>query len=113
MPKRDITMEPAEVDEFLAGCPVMAVGATDAAGWPVATLAATSFEGGELTIGLEAGDPVAVAATESGRLCCTGDEDPSFYEIRGAIVHGRPAPVDGGFRMPVERAISFDFGRLP
>ncbi|HVW42067.1 MAG TPA: hypothetical protein VHC18_12035 [Amycolatopsis sp.] len=106
-------MEPAEVEEFLGRCAVMAVGAIDADGWPVASLAATTFDDGTITIRIAGDDPVAVAAAGPEPLCCTADEDPSYYEIRGVIVHGRPAPAADGLRMPVERAIGFDFGRLP
>lgn len=113
MARRDISMQPSEVDAFLQRCDVMAVGTIDADGWPNATLARCEFTTGELTVWLSGDDAVAAGAYSSGQVCCVADEHPSYYEIRGVILDGRPMFTDGGIRVDIQRTTSFDFSRLP
>jgi nitroimidazol reductase NimA-like FMN-containing flavoprotein (pyridoxamine 5'-phosphate oxidase superfamily) len=109
MPRRDIRMSDAEVDEFLRERRQMVVGAIDKDGWPVATIAAVRYGGGQLAVALPEHDPVRAALTVDRRVCCVDDEHASYYEIKGVIVHGRMPDVGP---VEIDRVISFDFARL-
>jgi nitroimidazol reductase NimA-like FMN-containing flavoprotein (pyridoxamine 5'-phosphate oxidase superfamily) len=113
--RRDISMSEAEVDAFLARCPQMVVGAIAADGWPTGTIAATSYAAGELRVRFAAADdPVLVELPRDPHVCCVADEHPSYYEIRGVMVHGRidGAGASGDAPVALDRIVSFDFGRL-
>ncbi len=112
MPKRDIRMGAKEIDDLLSRCKVMAVGTVDADGWPMATLSHCEFRNGALLLRLDPTDPVALGAVASQQLCCVADEHPSYYEIRGVTVHGKPIFVDRSVRVGIERRWGFDFGKL-
>lgn len=113
MARPDIAMTAAEVDEFLAHCGVMVLGAVDADGWPVGTLARTTFEAGALSVEIDPDDPIVADIERDPRVCCVADEHPSYDAIRGVIVHGRAAArVSGRVAVDVDRVVSFDFGRI-
>jgi nitroimidazol reductase NimA-like FMN-containing flavoprotein (pyridoxamine 5'-phosphate oxidase superfamily) len=112
MPKRDIRMSTKEIDDFLSHCEVVAVGAVDADGWPTATLSHCEFRNGALLLRLDPTDPVAVSASATQQLCCVADEHPTYYEIRGVILHGRPNFFDESVHVDIERRSGFDFGKL-
>ena len=112
MPKPDIRMGAKEIDDFLSHCEVVAVGAVDVDGWPTATLSSCEFRNGALLLRLDATDPVAISAVATQELCCVADEHPSYYEIRGVIVHGEPNFVDGILRVDIERRSGFDFAKI-
>ena len=52
MPRRDVSMTDAEVDEFLAGLAHMVVGVIDGDGWPTGTIAASEYRDRQLVLGL-------------------------------------------------------------
>lgn len=117
MSRPDISMSDREVEAFLATRSTMVVAAVDAEGWPTGALARAGFADGNLTLQVRADDPIVRDLEREGRLCAIADEHPSYYEIRGVIVHGKPAARGprrsaGVVEVDVDRIISFDFGRL-
>jgi hypothetical protein len=110
MSKVDISMTAVEVDAFLARCPQMVVGALDHDGWPVGTLAASTYVDGMLSLRFPGEDAMF------GDICCVWDEHVAYFEIQGVIVHGRATPhadAPGHATVDIERLISFDFARIP
>ncbi len=107
---RDITMTQPEIDAFLQRSGHVVVGALDADGWPVGTLAAMSYANGRLALTFADRDSVAVELQRDPHLCCVWDEHVSYFEIQGVIVHGSLA--DDDTTLDVAKLISFDFGRL-
>jgi hypothetical protein len=107
-------MTSAEVDAFLVRCPQMVVGAIDSDGWPTATLAATRFVNGLLSVDVAEADPLINVLAGDSSVCCVADEHESYYEIRGVIIHGHLVAAEdaGEFTLDAGRTISFDFGRL-
>jgi hypothetical protein len=113
MPRRDVSMTDDEVDDFLAGCAHLVVGAIDSEGWPTGAIAASQYVDGVLTLrglpdemlGLVAGD---------ARICCVADEHATYYDIRGVIVHATAGHLPGSRDVTAtpDHVISFDFGRL-
>lgn len=112
MPREEIDLDPGEIRAFLA-----------AARTAVLVTAGTSHPLGEVvTVELAAGDeelvvvptPAALAAVAADpRVCVIVEEQPDFAGIRGVLVHGDAAPVDGGrLAVPLTDVVSFDFGRL-
>ena len=114
MPRRDISMSDAEVDEFLSQRSRMVVGAIDADGWPIGSIAGSGYREGSFSLDLPTGDPVLDAVDHDGRICCVDDDHATYYDIRGVIVHATATRVDGSDRVlaTVDRVVSFDFGRL-
>jgi nitroimidazol reductase NimA-like FMN-containing flavoprotein (pyridoxamine 5'-phosphate oxidase superfamily) len=137
--REPIGMAPAEVEEFLADQRWVVLATLDADGSPWTDLAACSLEQRELHF-------LVCRATRShrnierdARVCASIDAYPSYYQIRGATVHGvarrvedeslrarlrprlaRPGvPVadDSGERsdlyaLPLDDIFSFDFGKI-
>jgi hypothetical protein len=102
-----------EIDALLARFGQMVVGAIDAEGWPIGTIAATEYAAGTLSIRCRPGDPVATRLDDDPHVCCLADEHGSYSEIRGVIVHGTAVPVGAGtFTVVPTRTVSFDFGRI-
>jgi len=54
------------------------------------------------------------------RVCCAADEFPSYYEIRGAVAHGRAearpserlGPEWSEWAIPLDDVTSFDFRKV-
>ena len=109
MAKRDISMSDEEVDTFLADCSLMVVGAVAADGWPVGTIAASTYCDGVLSLRFVDGDPVRAELARDPRVCCTADVHDSYFEIKGVTVHGLIGADDC---VATDHVISFDFGRL-
>ena len=118
MSRRDISMTPAEVSEFVAGRRQFVVGTVGSDGWPMGTIArstagSTTDGGREVVLAFAEGDPMIEQLGSDPSLCLVADEHESYFEIRGVIVHGNAVGVgDHSFRVDIDRIISFDFGRL-
>ena len=113
MPRRDVSMTGDEVDDFLAGCTHLVVGAIDGDGWPTGTIAAGAYHDGKLSLrGLP--DEMLDLVARDARICCVADEHAAYYDIRGVIVHATAArrPESPDVTATLDHVISFDFGRL-
>jgi hypothetical protein len=118
--KRDISMSPEEIDLFLRGHDLVIVAGGSKG--PVEGAAGNLlYEGGEVAFELCSDDPV-VALIESDKLvCCAVEQFPSYYEIKGVMLHGRARrrpEIESGnerfavFDLVIEKTVSFDFGKL-
>ena len=88
MPPRDISMSDAEVEEFLSLRSHMVVGAIDADGWPVGSIAANVYPG---TAPSRSTCPTGIRCSTridgDAWICCVDDDHATYYDIRGVIVH--------------------------
>jgi hypothetical protein len=118
-PRRDITMNGREVDSFLATQKRVLVVALAGYGPPIAAMASLIDADGPMSFELAADDPVVGLLAIDDRACCVAEQFPTYFEIRGAMLHGRARRVDPGggptalYRLEVDKTVSYDFGKLP
>ncbi len=139
MPRERIGMSPEEVRELLAGQRWVVLATLDADGSPWADLAACALEGEQLHFRVCRGTRSHANIERDARVCCSIDVFPSYYEIRGATLHGRaqriedetlreclaprlaqpgvPVGDDSGaesdlYALPLDDLFSFDFGKI-
>ena len=115
-PRPDISMGPAEITAFLA-TRTRAVLAVLDAGAPVGTVADLRLVDGELEVGVDDPEITALLAADD-RVCVVADQFPTYYEIRGVVVHGRARNRTDRvgrttFRLALGDHTSFDFAKLP
>lgn len=111
----DIRMDPGEITAFLATQPRVVVAALDGTA-PVGTVAAARFVDGAVEVTLRDDDPVRALLDADPRVCVIAEQFPTYYEIRGVVLHGtaRFATADDRvFRIVPDDVTSFDFGKLP
>jgi hypothetical protein len=119
MPKQDIAMSQAEIDGFLATQSAAVVVGLRGTGAPTGASARLHRGQGGLGFSVSLDDPIVSHLAEDDRACCVVEQFPSFYEIKGVMLHGRASRRDGGapgearFDLAVEKVVSFDFGKLP
>ena len=107
-----------EVDLFLRTQARAVVVALDADGLPSGGVGRLVAGDGTVGFVLRAEDPVVALLGRDERACCIAEEFPSYYGIRGAMVHGRARAVAGAdpgeaaFDLTVEQVVSYDFGKL-
>jgi nitroimidazol reductase NimA-like FMN-containing flavoprotein (pyridoxamine 5'-phosphate oxidase superfamily) len=89
MPRETIDMTRPELFEFLAAQRWVALGTLDADGTPVGDVVPAVLDGERLRFAVAHGSRAHDNITRDPRVCCAADEFPSYYEIRGAVVHGR------------------------
>jgi nitroimidazol reductase NimA-like FMN-containing flavoprotein (pyridoxamine 5'-phosphate oxidase superfamily) len=87
-------MSSSEVEQLLAGQRWIVLATLDADGGPWADLAACAFEAGELHFLVCRGTRSHRNIERDARVCCSIDVFPSYYEIRGATLHGAARRVD-------------------
>lgn len=115
----DISMTAGEIDRFL-GSRFEAVIAAVGVGPPGAAMAAFQLgSDGTASFELSADDPILALLATDDRVCCAVEEFPSYFEIRGVMLHGHArrrhgdeAPDRAVFDLEVEKTVSFDFGKL-
>jgi hypothetical protein len=93
MPRESNAMSEAEIREFLCSIEWVALGVLDAAGAPAAAVAPAVVEGDQLFFAVAAGSAAAASLVRDPRCCCSADIFPTYYEIKGATVHGRASRV--------------------
>ncbi len=135
MARSHIAMSEAEIRAFLGPIAWVALGVLDPDGAPAADVAPACVRGDRLFFAVGAGTAAASSLARDPRCCCAADVCPSYYEIKGATVHGRAVRVDPdpavaaalqanarahGLRADVvyvlpllEDTFGFDFGKLP
>jgi hypothetical protein len=119
-PRPDITMTVEEIHRFLDANDEVLVVALQPGAPPAGAVGQLLWTDGELGFDLDVDDPVVALLEADDRVCCVVEQFPSYFEIKGAMFHGRAhrrpdGPVNGVATFAVERddTVSFDFGKLP
>ena len=94
MPRENNAMSGTEICAFLRSAEWVALGVLDETGGPAATVVPAVVKAERLYFAVAPASPAQVALTRDSRCCCAIDVFPSYYEIKGATVHGRAARVD-------------------
>ncbi len=118
MAREAIAMSPEEVRAFLAAQRWMVLGTLDADGMPVGDLVPVRLDGDRLRFAVADGSRAGENVRRDARVCCAADEFPSYYEIRGVVLHGRadaPARLGEGwseYALALDDVASFDFRKV-
>ena len=107
-----------EIDRFLRTQARAVVVALDAEGLPSGGVGRLVIGAGAVGFALRAEDPVVRLLGRDDRACCIAEQFPSYYGIRGVMLHGRARVAaaagsgEAAFDLAVERVVSYDFGKL-
>ena len=139
MARERIAMPPGEIDVLLSGQRWVVLATLDADGSPWADLAACALDEDQLYFLVCRGTRSFANVERDARVCCSIDVFPSYYEIKGATVHGLARRVEDAslrerlaprlaqpgvpvadetgdrsdlFALPLDDVFSFDFGRI-
>jgi nitroimidazol reductase NimA-like FMN-containing flavoprotein (pyridoxamine 5'-phosphate oxidase superfamily) len=118
VPRERIAMSDDELREFLGAQRWVALATLDDDGTPVGDVAPARLAGDRLCFAVPRGSRAHEAIVRDPRVACAADEFPSYYEIRGVVVHGRAEPLaDGGgdwieYAIALDDVASFDFRKI-
>jgi hypothetical protein len=119
MPREAIAMTRPELLDFLAAQRWVALGTLDADGTPAGDLVPAVLDGERLRFAVARGSRADENIARDPRVCCAADEFPSYYEIRGAVAHGRAEPHAGRlgpewaeYTIGLDDVRSFDFRKI-
>ena len=88
MARENNAMSPDELEHFVSGAEWMVLGYLDGQGGPQAIPVPAMASGGQLHFAVASGSAAAAGLARDPRCCCTADVFPSYYEIKGATIHG-------------------------
>jgi hypothetical protein len=94
MAREDNSMSRSELEAFVSSAEWMVLGVLDQAGGPQGALVPARVSGGLLHFAVPPGSATEESLLRDPRCCCTIDVFPSYYEIKGATVHGSARRVD-------------------
>ena len=122
MARESIAMSREEVAALLADVGWVVVTTLDTEGFTVGDVAPCAAEDETLYFALPADGEAAGRIGTDSRVCCAADAYPTYYEIRGASVHGEARATDrhpglGGdgaqtYALDLEDVMSFDFSKI-
>jgi hypothetical protein len=128
MPRESIAMTHPELLGFLRAQTWMVLGTLDPDGAPRGELVVTALDDDRLCFAIDHTSSGFANLVRDPRACCAADVFPSYYEIRGAIVHGRAERVTDPrgalarirhaahgvavFALPLDDVASFDFTKI-
>ena len=122
MPRERISMSDTELRAFLDKQSWMLLVTLDASGAANTALVRTAREGDQMLFELAEDDEAAHNLKHDPRACVANDEYPTYYEIRGATLHGEAVPVAeaselGGeglcvYALGMDDVVSFDFAKI-
>jgi hypothetical protein len=121
MPREAIAMTRDELLAFLGAQRWVALGTLDPDGTPAGDVVPVALDGERLRFAVPRGSRADDNIRRDPRVCCAADEFPSYFEIRGAVAHGRAEPSGAPDRLGpdwIEYAIrlddvaSFDFRKM-
>ncbi len=119
MPRQAIEMTRAELLAFVGAQRWVALGTLDPDGTPAGDLVPVRLVEETLRFAVPRGSRADDNIRRDARVCCAADEFPSYYEIRGVVVHGRAEPTgvgDGGdwveYTLSLDDVASFDFRKI-
>ena len=93
MAREDNSMSPDEIEAFLQGAEWLVLGFLNDDGGPQAAVVPAKVVGSSLHFAVAAGSASEACLKRDPRCCCTIDVFPSYYEIKGATVHGSAREV--------------------
>lgn len=111
-------MSPAEVDAFLTTQDTAMVVGAKSSHAPIGAVGRLDYGDGKVAFSVHDDDPVVEVLADDDRACCVAEQFPSYFEIKGVMLHGRarrrPPAVAGEatYDLDVEKVTSFDFGKL-
>lgn len=135
MPRESIEMSLEEVTAFLANQAWVVLATLDADGSPWTDVVPSAVHEGRLLFRVAPRSRSEGNVRRDPRVSCTQDENPSYFGIRGVIVHGvaeriseedgaralegradplAPEDTDRGetWGIPIDEVVSFDFSRI-
>jgi hypothetical protein len=122
MPRESISMSDLELRAFLDRQSWMLLVTLDASGATSTALVRTAREGDQMLFEVAEDDEAAQNLKHDPRACVANDEYPTYYEIRGATLHGEAAPAGetpelGGeglrvYALGMDDVVSFDFAKI-
>lgn len=133
MARENNSLSPAEIETFVAGAEWMVLGTLDRSGAPRASAVPVVASAGMLHFAVPPGSAAEADLAGDARCCCSADVFPSYYEIKGATIHGSARKIDSApmagelaaraarhglaagtvFAIPLlEDAFGFDFAKL-
>jgi hypothetical protein len=119
--REQIALTRAELIEFLGAQRWVTLAMLDADGTPAAEIVPAVLDGERLCFAVARGSRAHENVERDPRVACAADEFPSYYEIRGATVHGRAEPHAAADRLgpewveyaiPLDDCFSFDFRKI-
>jgi len=93
MPRETIEMSAEETAAFLADQGWVVLATLDPDGSPWADVVPSVVHEGRLLFRVPAGSRSERNVRRDARVCCTQDENSSYFEIRGVIAHGEAEPL--------------------
>ncbi len=93
MPREQISMPPQEVAEFLRGERGLVLGPLAEDGGPWADAAACLFRDNTVFFSIPRSGHSFRNIQRQSRVCCILEQWPSYYEIKGVILHGEARMV--------------------
>lgn len=122
MPRESIAMSAAELADLLGTTPWVVLGTLGPDGGPQGSLAASALTGERLCFAVRRGSTAHTNIERDPRVCCSTDEYPTYYAIRGATAHGtaQPSEPPASLRTPelvtfsiaLDDVVSFDFSKI-
>jgi hypothetical protein len=120
MGRERIEMTPVEVHTFLGAQRWVVLATLDDDGTPVGDLVPATLREDRLCFVVPAGSRPHDNIERDPRVACAADEFPSYYEIRGAVVHGRAVRAGESrlgaewveYDLPLDDVASFDFRKI-
>jgi hypothetical protein len=89
MARENNVMSGSELRTFLQPVEWMALGMLDATGAPAAAVVPVVVQDDLVYFAVAPGSSAEHCLARDPRCCCTADLFPSYYEIKGATVHGK------------------------
>ncbi len=122
MPRESISMSDAELRSFLDRQSWMLLVTLDASGAATTALVRSARQGDQMLFEVAEDDEAAHNLKHDPRACVANDEYPTYYEIRGATLHGEAVQVAeaselGGegrrvYALGLDDVVSFDFAKI-
>jgi hypothetical protein len=89
MARENNAMSDSELRTFLQPVEWMALGMLDGSGGPAATVVPVVLQDDLVYFAVPPGSSAEHCLARDPRCCCSADVFPSYYEIKGATVHGK------------------------
>jgi hypothetical protein len=123
MPRESIAMTAGELREFLAGMRWALLATLTPDGSPRGSAVRARLESERVCFVVTRGSQTHADLERDARACLATDQYPTYYEIKGASLHGVAeavaapetlvlAPDELAYALPLDDVVSFDFGKI-